>query len=76
MLQNILLLTIGFILGSLITMLVESSMAVSYLHKLRRAEFENRQLKQRNADMFKDNYELSEKVTEMKKALKSQGISD
>lgn len=76
MLQNILLMTIGFILGSLITMLIESSMSVSYLHKLRRTEFENKQLKQKNADMFDDNYKMSNKINEMKQVLKTNGIPD
>lgn len=68
--------TIGFILGSLITMLIESSMSVSYLHKLRRTEFENKQLKQKNADMFDDNYKMSNKINEMKQVLKTNGIPD
>lgn len=76
MLQNILLIAIGFILGALITMLIESSMSVSYLHKLRRIEFENKQLKQKNADMFVDNYKMSNKINEMKRLLKTNGIPD
>lgn len=68
--------TIGFILGSLITMLIESSMSVSYLYKLRRTEFENKQLKQKNADMFDDNYKMSTKINEMKQVLKTNGIPD
>ena len=76
MLQNILLMTIGFILGSLITMFIESSMTVSYLHKLRRTEFENKQLKQQNANMFDDYYKMSTKINEMKQVLKTNGIPD
>lgn len=76
MLQNILLIAIGFILGSLITMFIESSMSVSYLHKLKRTEFENKQLKQKNADMFVDNYKMSNKINEMKRVLKTNGIPD
>ena len=57
-------------------MLIESSMSVSYLHKLRRTEFENKQLKQKNADMFDDNYKMSTKINEMKQVLKTNGIPD
>ena len=57
-------------------MLIESSMAVSYLHKLRRIEFENKQLKQQNADMFDNCYKMSIKINEMKHVLKTNGIPD
>ena len=76
MLQNILLVALGFILGIILTMIIESSMAVSYLHKLRRAEFEVKQLQNRNATIYDENCELSAKVTEMKQILRAHGIPD
>ena len=76
MLQNILLVAIGFILGIILTMIIESSMAISYLHKLRKAEFEIKQLRSKNSNMYDENYELSARVTEMKQVLKAHGIPD
>ena len=76
MLQNILLICLGLILGVLITMVVETSTAVSYLHKLQKAEFEVRQITSKNKKLYDENCELSARVLELKQILKSNGIPD
>lgn len=76
MLKNVLLIAIGLILGALITMIVESSLAIDYLKKLRKAEFEIKQLQNKQAQMFDENFELSQEVMELKQVLKNNGIPD
>ena len=76
MLKNVLLIAIGLILGALITMVVESSLAIDYLKKLRKAEFEIKQLQYKHSQLFDENLELSEKVMELKQVLKNNGIPD
>ena len=76
MLQNILLLALGFILGILITMIIESSLAINYLHKLHRAEFEIKQLKSKNVNLYNENFALSVKLDELHRILKSHNISN
>ena len=76
MLQNVLLITIGLILGVLITMIIESSLAINYLNKLRRAEFELKQLKQKNVTLFDEKFALSIRVDELEHILKSHNIPD
>ena len=57
-------------------MIVESSLAINYLRKLKKAEFEIKQLKHKNANMYDKNCELSARVTELKQILKAHGIPD
>lgn len=76
MLKNVLLIAIGLILGALITMIVELSLAIDYLKKLRKAEFEIKQLQNKQAQMFDENFELSQEVMELKQVLKNNGIPD
>jgi hypothetical protein len=76
MLQNILLIILGFILGILITMIIETTSTVNYLHKLRRAEFEIRQITSKNKKLYDENCELAARVLELKQILKSNGIPD
>lgn len=74
--KGILLLAIGIILGILTTMVIESSLAINYLRKLRKAEFEIKQLQHKQVQMFDENYELLQEVAKLKAMLKSNGISD
>jgi hypothetical protein len=76
MLQNILLLALGFILGSLLAMLVESSLALSYLRKLRKLEFDHSQLSRKFANVSEENYNLSVQLSELKNKLNSSKSED
>ena len=76
MVQNVVLVTIGLLLGVMITMMMQSSMVVSHLQKLRKAEFEIAKLKHKNADLFDKNTELAAENAELKQVLKANGIPD
>lgn len=76
MLQNIILVAIGFILGSLLAMLIESSLALSYLRKLRKLEFEHSQLSRKFANISEENYNLSVQLSELQNELNSSKITE
>lgn len=57
-------------------MVIETSTTVSYLHKLRKAEFEMKQLTAKNKQLYDENCELSARLLEIKLILKSNGITD
>lgn len=76
MVQNIVLVTIGLLLGVMITTMIQSSMVVSHLQKLHKAEFEISKLKHKNADLFDKNTELTAENAELKQVLKANGIPD
>ena len=83
MLQNALLVAIGVILGCLITMMIENSRTVSYLHKLRKKEFKVKQLEHsivkvvdENSELISENNRLQTKIGDYKKFIKSCGLPD
>lgn len=76
MVQNVTLVIIGLLLGVMITMMIQSSIVVSHLQKLHKAEFEMVKLKHKNAELFDKNTELIAENTELKQVLKANGIPD
>ena len=57
-------------------MIIETTSMVNYLHKLRKAEFEIRQITSRNKRLYDENCELSARILELKQLLKANGMPD